>query len=194
MLVPHALTKPSTALFAVFLTLALGSWWLRQGVEEQTERRPNPPHTPDYWVERLSARTMDMEGHPRRIIEADSMRHFPDDESTELTHPRIDFLTPLRPAWRIRAQTGWMAPDGKLVLLQGAVTVDRKAGPDTLPVHLETRDLQVRPKEEYAETDQPVQMVSGPHWLQSQGLQAWLKAPVRIKLLAAVRGHYEVTP
>jgi len=191
---PTTLPRPSVLLLGAFLTLALGSWWLRQRVEEQAARHPSPPHTPDYWVERLSARTMDSAGHPRRIVQADSMRHFPDDDSTELTEPQIAFLGPRQPPWRIRAQTGWVAPDGNQVLLQGAVTIDREAASGILPVHLETRELRVRPKEEYAETEQPVRVVSGPDWVQSRGLQAWIKAPVRIKLLADVRSHYEVTP
>jgi len=194
MRLPSALPRPGALLLGTFLALALGSWWLRQGVEEQAERRPNPPHTPDFWVERLSARTMDAAGRPRRIVKADSMRHFPDDDSTELTRPQIDFLGPRQPPWQIRAQTGWVAPDGKLVLLQGAVTLDRAAASGVLPVHLETRELRVQPKDEYAETEQPVRVVSGPHQVQSRGLQAWLKEPVRIKLLADVRGHYEVSP
>ena len=57
-----------------------------------------------------------------------------------------------------------------------------------------TRDLRVQPKHSYAETDQPVKVQSGPHRVEAVGLQAWLRPPVRIKLLGHVRGHYEVTP
>jgi lipopolysaccharide export system protein LptC len=194
MRVPPFLSRPEVLLLGIFLVLALGSWWLRQDVEESAERHPNPPHTPDYWVERLAARTMDAQGRPRRLVKADTMRHFPDDDSTELTRPQIDFLGPGQPPWQIRAQTGWVAPDGELVLLQGPVTIDRQAAANVRPVHLETRDLRVQPKEEYAETEHAVRVVSGPDRVRSQGLQAWLKEPVRIKLLADVHGHYEVSP
>lgn len=174
--------------------LAAGSWWLSRGIDEEQERRPNAAHTPDYWVERLSARTTDAEGRLRRQLHAESMRHFPDDESTELTRPEMLLLEPGRPPWRIRSEQGWVSPDGELVLLQGEVHVDREEGEGTRPIHLVTRDLRVQPKEEYAETDQPVRARSGPNWVESNGLQAWLREPVRIKLLADVRGYYEVDP
>jgi lipopolysaccharide export system protein LptC len=98
------------------------------------------------------------------------------------------------PPWRIRSERGWVSPDGELVLLLGEVHIDREEGPTTQPVHLVTRDLRVQPKDEYAETDQPVRSESGPHWVESRGLQAWLRAPVRIKLLAEVRAYYQVRP
>jgi lipopolysaccharide export system protein LptC len=182
------------ALLGACLILALVSWWLRQGEEAPEGRHPSPPHTPDYWVERLYARTMDTQGRPRRVIRAATMRHYPDDDSTELTRPEIDFLEPGRPPWQVRSDRGWVSPDGELVLLQGAVTIDRAGSRGVLPVHLETRDLRVRLKEEYAQTEASVHVVSGRHRVRAKGLQAWLKPPVRIKLLADVRGHYEVSP
>ncbi|KOR29572.1 hypothetical protein TI03_01990, partial [Achromatium sp. WMS1] len=55
-----------------------------------------------------------------------------------------------------------------------------------------TEYMQIKPKVQYAETDQLVHMINGPHWIKSVGLQAWLKSPMRIKLLANVQAHYEV--
>ena len=80
------------------------------------------------------------------------------------------------------------------MLLLGEVQIDREEAEDVRPVHLVTRDLRVQPKDEYAETDQPVRAESGASWVESTGLQAWLREPVRIKLLADVRGYYEANP
>jgi len=176
----------------LLLILATAAWWLQQGIQEDPPRQPRQTHTPDYWVEDLSVRTMDAEGRPRRLLNAVSMRHFPDDDSTELTEPELLLLEPGRPPWRVRSELGWVSPDGELVLLQGEVHIDREAADGVRPVHLVTRDLRVQPKSEYAETEHPVRTESGPHWLESTGMQAWLREPVRIKLLANVRGHYEV--
>ena len=177
---------------AFLLALAAGSWWLRQGEEDTTPRQAHPAHTPDYWIDGLSARTMDAQGRPRRLLQAESMRHFPDDDSTELTRPELTLLEAEGPPWRIRSELGWVSPDGELVLLQGEVHIERSGDGEARPLHLVTRDLRVQPKDEYAETEQAVRIDSGPHWLESNGLQAWLREPVRIKLLADVRGHYDV--
>lgn len=172
--------------------LAAVSWWLQENDEETVARAARPAHTPDYWVEGLVARSMDIYGRPQRILQARMLTHYPDDGSTELTLPRLQLLEPDRPPWRIDSKYGWLSPDGELVLLQGEVNIRREASPGRLPVHLLTRDLRVQPKDEYAETEHHVRILSGPHRVQSTGLQAWLRPPVRIKLLADVRGHYEV--
>ncbi len=184
--------RRSLVIGLLLVVLAGGSWWLQQGIHEESERHERPPHTPDYWVEDLTARSMDLEGRPRRILHARMLQHYPDDGSTELTLPRMQLLESGRPPWRIESKQGWVSPNGELVLLQGEVDIRREASPGRLPVHLRTRDLRVQPKDEYAETEHPVRVLSGPHRLQSTGLQAWLHTPVRIKLLADVRGHYEV--
>ncbi len=178
----------------VLLALAAGSWWLTQSLGEEPERHPRPPHTPDYWIEDFTALTMDEQGLPRRRLSAASMRHFPDDESTELTRPEMLLLAPGKPPWQVRAETGWVSSDGALILLQGEVHIDREEGEEVPPLHLVTRDLRVQPKDEYAETDSPVRANSGANSLESTGLQAWLREPVRIKLLADVRGYYEANP
>ena len=96
--------------------------------------------------------------------------------------------------WRVRSERGWISSDGALILLQGEVHIERDAREGAHAMHMVTRDLRVQPKDEYAETDNPVQVRSGASWLESTGLQAWLREPVRIKLLADVRGHYEADP
>ncbi len=186
--------RQTTVLGAVLLALATGSWWLAQGLEEEHERRPRPPHSPDYWIEDLAALTMDQQGRPRRRLSATSMRHFPDDESTELTRPEMLLLAPGKPPWQVRAEKGWVSSDGALILLQGEVHIDREKSDEVRPLHLVTRDLRVQPKDEYAETDSPVQVKSGANRVEATGLQAWLREPVRIKLLADVRGYYEANP
>lgn len=189
------LDNRNTAIFGVvLLALAAGSWWLAQGLEEERELRPRPPHSPDYWIEGLTALTMDLQGRPRRRLSATAVRHFPDDESTELTGPEMLLLAPGKPPWRVRAERGWVSSDGALILLQGEVHIDREEGEGVRPLHLVTRDLRVRPKDEYAETDSPVRVRSGASRVESTGLQAWLREPVRIKLLADVRGHYQANP
>jgi lipopolysaccharide export system protein LptC len=145
-------------------------------------------------VEGLEAVETDPGGQLRRHLLAERLEHFPDDQTTRLQQPRLHLLEPDRPPWRIRSERGWISPDGALVLLQGEVFIDRDAAGEVQPVHLVTRDLRVQPRDEYAETDQPVQAHSDRHRVTATGLQAWLRAPLRIKLLADVRGHYEVAP
>lgn len=184
-----------TLFIGLFLILlAIGSGWLNLRTREEPPQGLRPPHLPDFWVEQLSALTMGADGRPAQRLAATSMRHYADDETTELTDPVLLVYEPNLPPWEIRSERGWMSADGELVLLQGEVHINRQVSDRSRSVHLVTRDLRVQPKEEYAETDQPVRAESGPHWVTARGLEAWLRAPVRIKLLAQVRGYYAVRP
>lgn len=179
-------------ILGLFLALALGTWWLSQQIGDEPEARPPTSHIPDYWIERISARIMDAQGRLRRVIGTDKLQHFPDTDKSNLLNPKLDFLSPDAPPWQVRAISGWIEPNGETLMLQGLVTVTQDAAPGKLPVRLETQDLKIRPKEQYAETNQLVRITSGLSNVQSQGMQIWLKEPIRIKLLAAVRAHYEV--
>jgi lipopolysaccharide export system protein LptC len=177
-----------------FFLLALATWWLRQQIGEPLESYSiTSTNAPDYWIEHIAARIMDEQGKLRRILGAEKLQHFPTTNKSELIKPKLDFLNSKTPPWKVRADTGWIEADGALLVLPGLVTIDQDSAPGILPVHLETKDLKIRPKEQYAETEQTVKINNGLSHLQAKGLQIWLKPPIRIKLLAAVRAHYEIT-
>lgn len=180
-------------ILSFLMLLALGTWWLRQQIGDEPSLPATTSNSPDYWVERIVARIMDEQGKPRRILGADKLQHFPNTDKSELVNPKIDFLTPKSSSWKVRANTGWIEPNGEILILQGIVTIDQDAMPNILPVHLVTKDLKIRPQEQYAETEELVRISSGLSHVQSKGMQIWLKSPIRIKLSAAVRAHYEVT-
>jgi lipopolysaccharide export system protein LptC len=174
------------------LALAGGTWWLASWLQRDEEPYREAGHAPDYYLETLQFTTMDPEGRPARRLRAKRMVHYADDDSTELTAPRLSVYDDDRPPWEVQAEKGWVSGDGELVLLQGAVQIDREAADGVRPVHIATRDLRVQPEQSFAETDQPVDARSGSDRVRSDGMQIWLDGPVRIKLLSNVRGRYEV--
>ena len=79
-----------------------------------------------------------------------------------------------------------------MVLLQGKVNIDRSAAPGIRPMHIITSDLRVQPKNNYAETDADARANSRDDWIESTGMQIWFAERIRVKLLAKVRGRYEL--
>ena len=175
----------------VLLILAGTSWWLaeRTGVEESDSQADE--HTPDYFLEGFTGVKMDASGKPEQKLVAQRLTHYPDDDSTELKQPRLTLYDEGRPPWRVRSETGWMSGDGEVLLLQGVVNIDRSAAPGVRPTHIITRDLRVQPRDNYLESDAEVHMRSLNDRLDAKGMQIWYSKPVRIKLLANVRGYYE---
>ena len=189
--------RPVNQKRTVFLTVLLLlagalTWWLKRETEPPAAGPVPGPHRPDFTVDDFTITTMDLSGAPARRLTAREMRHYPDDDSTELDLPRLTLFNQDAPPWLIRSERGWVSPDGELVLLLGRVFIDRDGTEEEAPMHLVTRDLRVQRQAEYAETDQPVSANSGSSQVQAVGMQAWLGEPMRIKLLSRVRGRYEV--
>ncbi len=132
------------------------------------------------------------EGKPARQLIAERITHYPDDNSTELTKPKMTIYDGDRPPWRIRSERGWVSGDGEIILLQGEVHIDRSIAAGVRPIHITTRDLRAQPKDNYVESDADTHIISQSDTLDSKGIQIWFSQPVRIKLLANVRGRYEV--
>ena len=171
--------------------LAAGTWWLAQRGAEESVYEPKPG-TPDFYLEHFTATTMGQDGRPDKRLSAERMVHYPADDSTELTQPRMTIFDADRPPWKIRSETGWVSGDREIVLLNGEVKIDRSVAEGIRPLHLTTSNLRVQPEQNYAETDEYVYADSDGSWAESTGMQVWLKKPMRIKLLANVRGRYEV--
>lgn len=168
------------------------SWWLSSAppaVEEAALTHQGTREV-DYYLRGLEAVTMDENGKPARTLSAAELRHFTDDNTTELSRPLLLVHQGDKPAWRIDAEQGWMSADGELILLNGEVNMHREAAPGVAPMHIATRNVRVQTGQDYAETDEQVKVRSNSDWLDATGMQAWFREPSRIKFLADVKGFY----
>jgi lipopolysaccharide export system protein LptC len=180
-------------LAAALASVGASAWWLQteeeikgNGVRE-TERRP------DYTVDLLNVTTMDETGRPDRKLIARELRHYPDNGGNELEDPRLTLFKPGEPPWLIRSRQGHMSEDGDTLLLKGPVLMDREAGEQIRPMHIKTRDLTVRPNEDYARTERPVHVTSGADWLSSAtGAEIWLGEGTRLKLFGRARKQLDL--
>ncbi len=164
--------------------------WLAQSHKDQSTTKIAPSHTPDYYFHGVTAVLMSIDGEPSQQLIADVMTHYPDDDSTELVLPKLTIFDAQNPPWRVNSETGWVSGDGEVLLLSGKVRIDRSAAPEVRAMHMTTKDLRVQPKENYAETDAKVHAWSHGDIIDAKGMRAWFNKPIRIKLLANVKGHY----
>ncbi len=185
------LSRRRVVVGTLFVLLATGSGLLMQMTDKEEPVKVKVEHSPDYYVEDFTVTDMDIDGKLKQTLSAERMLHYPDDDSTELIHPHLVIYEEGMPPWKIKSETGWISGDGQLVLLNGAVKIDRVAAPGVRPMHITTRNLRVRPKENYAETDEKVRIRSLGDVQTSTGMQAWLNKPIRLKFLSKVRGYYE---
>ncbi|MCW8943833.1 MAG: LPS export ABC transporter periplasmic protein LptC [Sedimenticola sp.] len=178
----------------ILLLLVAGSLWLTQLSQVTNTDYTKLEHRPDYYLEAVDTTIMGLDGKPAKRLVAERMTHFIDDDSTALKLPRLTLYDQERPPWRVNSDTGWLSGDGEVLLLQGAVKIDRSAAPGIRPFHITTRDLRIQQRDNYVETDADVFARSNKDRINAKGMQIWLQQPMRIKLLANVRGRYEVNP
>ncbi len=186
------MSLPRNAGFLLFVVLAaLSSWWLYQQTREGLAPRDGSQrHDPDAFVEEVDLSTLDATGWLQHRLWAERMEHFPDDDSTALTHPYLELYRPGEPPWRIRAKTGWLSAGGAEVRLAGAVEILRAAAPGVRPAELYTERLTAFPDRDYAETDAAVTYRSVGLEVKAVGMRAYLDQG-RVELLSRVRAVHQ---
>lgn len=146
---------------------------------------------PDSYAEGLVVRTYDEQGALKQRLESQGMKHYKDPGLTELHQPVLWQYNQEGPPLQMRAQEGLIRPSEETLHLPGRVVIDRPGGADTAPLHIVTQDLTLHAEDSFATTDGPVRIESNQQWMTATGMEAWLKGPLRLKLLREVRGYYE---
>lgn len=154
------------AVVAVFAAL---TFWLERATHQEERRDGRNRHDADYFVDNFTLRRFNAEGNLQHTLVATKMVHFPDDESTEVTAPRLTYHRV--PPLYVSSDTAWLDKDGKHVRLDDNVRILREGIDGRLPTEIRTRVLYAIPDDEVAHTDAPVQIVQGQTVLNGTGLE-----------------------
>ncbi len=181
-------------LLVALLILLLLSWWALQPPGPAGKSPPGSGEKDriDYYVRNLDLTTFGADGLPLRRLRAVKLDHLEHSGRTLLTRPRLLVFEKGRLLWDVRSETGTLSGDQRLLRLHGQVLVNRVRTPELPAMQLETRELQVKPGESYAETDQPVTVHSQENRIRARGMQAWLRPPGRVRFLADTRAYYVI--
>lgn len=185
-------------LIVLLLLLVLTSWIHNSLQDEGGAIETRDRGEPDSMMWDFKRIDMDEKGLPKARLTADLMKHYPHDDSVELEHPAMEIYNEDKVLpWQITAERGWLSGDGEKLLLYGKVYIwrdqaqqDQHSVQTRKEIELITTDLRILLKEEYAETDNFVMIISPAAKVTAVGLQANLKKR-NLKLLSKVRGRYE---
>lgn len=163
--------NPATTLFPLMLVglLAGLSYWLDlTSRPQETSIDGKSRHDPDYIIERFEVRRFDPQGMLQHTLHADSMRHYPDDDSTVVQAPHLTYHRV--PPTLVSAREAQVDSKGKHVQLIGNVVVTRAAQNGKPATVLTTERLDAFPDEETAKTDVPVTITQGRSHVAGSGL------------------------
>jgi lipopolysaccharide export system protein LptC len=152
-------------------------------------------HDPDVFVENFKAVNLDQEGRIRQALEARRADHFPDDDSTSLDQPRIEFTDPDKPRLDVTSDRARVTGDREHAYFEGHVKAVREAATDTEgktegPVTFESEFLHVIPKEDRIVTDRAVRISEPRGTINATGLEYDNKTK-QLKLKSRVSGQLQ---
>lgn len=163
-----------SALFPLTILLVLTglTFWLRYASEMPESRRDGKHrHDPDYIVNDATLRKLDQTGRLQYTLKAEEIRHYPDDDSTDLINPNLIYLHVKKPPVTLTADRGQVSKDGEQVDLYGNVRINRAKSAKEDALTATTSELTVLPDDEKAFTRSAVLITRGKSWLKGVGLQ-----------------------
>ncbi len=179
-------------LLPVALMLLLGgmTFWLQYAIESSPPTESaNKSHVPDAIGKKVAIARLNLQGVTQYHLRADSMAHFPDDDSMELTAPRF-IKNGIDAEFTVTANRGVVNQEIKEARFYDNVQlVRRPLSGDSLQIH--TQYMQVFMELGIARTDRAVTIVNGTSTLSGTGME-YERDTGRLSLLSAVKGSFHV--
>lgn len=152
-------------------TLAALTFWLNQSTQEHLPgTSAKLRHDPDYVIDRFVVRRYDLDGRLQHTLAAEQLTHYPDNDVTEVSQPRLTYHR--RPASEVTARIAYLHADGNRLTLQDQVSITRRGTAGHPASRLTTAQLELSIDAETASTAQPVNLAQGRSTVRADSLQA----------------------
>lgn len=147
---------------ALLAMLAALTFWLERAANpEDPVRKAQKRHDPDSIVTQIDIRHFGITGELKQSLLAESMTHYPDDDSTHIVQPKLTYFNGQR-ATKLFANTAKVSHDNKQVFLLGSVRLVNPSTSRDLPeTVMQTEALTVFPDENRAEGNYRVTLSRG---------------------------------
>jgi lipopolysaccharide export system protein LptC len=189
-----SLSKRSAIVFPIVIlsVLALLTAWVNHMVQPpQAKLDGSSRHDPDYIMSNFVTSQTDVNGILRYKLAATEMKHFPDDDSTDIQRPRYTQYSVGKPYTQVEALRGYITSDGEQVQLVDNVKITRQAFAGKGEMTVETEYLNILPNQDLVRTDSPVVIKQAPKTVIYATGMVYEKNTRTVTLLHRVRAHYE---
>jgi lipopolysaccharide export system protein LptC len=163
------------ALIAVVLLIALviGTWWAADYAQRAIAIDPprRITHEPDSWASDFVMVRSDPAGMAINRLEGTHMRHFPDDDSYEVTKAKAIGQQPNSPITVGTSDTAIMDQSGARIVMQGNAHVVRLPSGDDPALDVKSERLTIMPDEDVVFTDMPALVVNGKSTMNGKGMR-----------------------
>jgi lipopolysaccharide export system protein LptC len=163
------------ALIAVCLLIALvfGTFWAADYAQRAIPIDPprRITHEPDSWAEDFVMIRTDPAGIAINRLEGTYMKHFPDNDSYEITTAKAIGQQPNSPITIGTSDTAVMDQNGERIVMTGNAHVHRMPGEGRAAMDVTSEVLTIRPDDNLLFTDQPALVVNGNSTMNGKGMR-----------------------
>ncbi len=168
------------------------TFWIDRTVQPPAPKRDGSTrHAPDYIVNHFLSTRTDGFGNPRYDLAGVEMRHYPDDDSTELVRPHYTIYSKQMQTTQIFSDKGKVSANGENVYFMDNVRVVRAETAQKPEMTVLTSYLHVIPDLSQAQTDRPVTILQAPRTVIRAGGMQYDKKEGVLNLVKRVKVHYE---
>lgn len=189
-----SITARSAYVFPLVLLslMALLTFWISHTVQPTVAKVDGSSrHDPDYIVNNFVTTQTDINGDLRYKLAAVEMKHYPDDDTTNLQRPRYTQFALDKPYTQVQGLRGYVSSNGDVVEVMDNVRVVRQAFEDKGEMTVDTDYLKIRPNDDIVETPSPVVIRQAPKTVIYATGMYYDKRNQTVTLLQKVRAHYE---
>jgi len=174
------------------LIVALSSMWLLKKVPDTMSAKSVgiAKHDVDYFAVNYTKLQMDELGAPDNKLAADYAVHYRDMSEIELIKPVNTSYKLSLPTWVTYSETGVVLDSGDKLFLNGKVIINKVVNDPINSLKINTTNLVLEPNRHYAETADWAELLTETDTLSGVGMQLYYQAPMRLDLLAKVRGRH----
>jgi len=155
----------------LMLALALLTFWLDRAVRDEQVHPSLRRHDPDFIITNFKVTQYDRDGRVASTLTAREMRHYPDDDTTEVDAPVVVQTKPDTPRTTLSADRGSLSQDGVDVFLRDNVLVVRDASDANPEQRITTSFLHIVRGRSLIRTDQDVRIFQPDKELSGRGME-----------------------
>lgn len=180
-----------TYLFA--FAMAVASWGLVSITSrEEGAQTVAAKNSIDFFSNGYRKKEMNPQGELSSELVATNMSHNSDDLTTHLVDPVMTLHNKTPSPWLIQSERGILSANGEDLFLGGKVYIQREAAAGVNPLIINTSELNVHLPSNFAETKEWAEIIAPPNKTTGVGMKVTFIDPIHLRLLAKVKGRYEL--
>lgn len=173
----------------LILSIGLSVWSILVSNDTKLHHNTIDPHSPDAYMEGVSAVIMNKQGTPSFKISTPKMVHYANDDTTDIEAPAVTVYRNTPSPWYINSDHAKATQGVSEILFWSNVVIHHPADKENPATTMQTTMLTIFPEKQTAETAQPVTIKQPDTTVHATGMLADMNNGT-VKLLSEAKGEY----